>query len=655
MKLLQLRDNGSGIRREDLPILAERFTTSKISRFDDLQSLETYGFRGEALASISFVSQLSVVTKTKAETCAWKACYSDGALAPAKPGQTPDPKPTAGTDGTIITAENLFYNTPVRLAALRNKTDEYARLLDVMTKYAVHKPSVAFVCRKSGATQSDLSTPGGSQCSAKDNIRRLYGSTVATSLVQFTSKEDEETEGMVWRYDALCSNASFSSKTLKFVLFINGRLVDSLPIRRGIEAVYAPILAKGAHPFVYLSLNISPDCLDVNVHPTKREVRFLHEDEVIAQFTAKLAGTLVEQAQSRPFTVQSQSLVQSRLRLESDPMELDEAEDDDDSENETGNRKSSDSAKVQRSSQAAAKVYSQHKVRLSNKDRKLDSMLPPAPSTSDPAAPAISTVPTVVAVIPEAPCSYTSIQNLRQEVQDNVHRQLKDILVEHVFVGLVDASRGLSLIQHTKKLYLLNHSMLSEELFYQLLLRQFSSYSRIGLKPPASIRRLLRIGLEAEFKRRPEARKHDIDILEEKIATLLTSRRVLLDEHFSLRINDNGELETLPRLLPGYVPSMMKLPLLVMRLGPQVDWTHEERCFSSIMRELAVFYSLAPAPLAAGSDDQKDGDKELSWQVQHVVLAHAQTAAFEPPASLLDAAVVEVANLPQLYKVFERC
>src|ERR1700753_2479731 len=95
LKLLQITDNGCGVNKDDLPILCERFTTSKLKAFEDLTSIGTYGFRGEALASISHIAHLTVTTKTKDSTCAWRAQYDSGRLAPPKPGQTADPKPTA--------------------------------------------------------------------------------------------------------------------------------------------------------------------------------------------------------------------------------------------------------------------------------------------------------------------------------------------------------------------------------------------------------------------------------------------------------------------------------------------------------------------------------------------------------------------------------
>ncbi|KAH9928998.1 histidine kinase-like ATPase, partial [Amylocystis lapponica] len=197
MKLLQIQDNGSGIRKADLPILAERFTTSKLATFSDLSRLTTYGFRGEALASISYVANLTVVTKTKDDNCAWKAYYTDGALSPAKAGKSPDPKPCAGNDGTTITVENLFYNTPTRLSALRSSSEEYARILDVVTKYAVHNPHVSFTCKKAGTSTPDVSTPSGS--TTEQTIRILYGQTIAKDLLHTTvsqATEDDASSGM---------------------------------------------------------------------------------------------------------------------------------------------------------------------------------------------------------------------------------------------------------------------------------------------------------------------------------------------------------------------------------------------------------------------------------------------------------------------------
>ncbi|KAG1445996.1 hypothetical protein G6F56_009719 [Rhizopus delemar] len=136
------------VMKEDMGIVCERFTTSKLSKFEDLSGIKTYGFRGEALASISHVAHVSITTKTASSPCAYKAFYSDGKLVPSRPGQSEEPKACAGNNGTQITAEDLFYNVPTRRKALKSASDEYNRILDVVTRYAVHNSGVSFTCRK---------------------------------------------------------------------------------------------------------------------------------------------------------------------------------------------------------------------------------------------------------------------------------------------------------------------------------------------------------------------------------------------------------------------------------------------------------------------------------------------------------------------------
>jgi DNA mismatch repair protein MLH1 len=134
LQLLQIQDNGHGIRKDDLGIVCERFTTSKLSTFDDLKKINTYGFRGEALASITHVAHVTIITKTADSQCAYKAKYLDGKPIPMKPGDNANPKPCAGNVGTTITVEDLFYNLPTRKQAFKNPNEQYQRILDVVTK-----------------------------------------------------------------------------------------------------------------------------------------------------------------------------------------------------------------------------------------------------------------------------------------------------------------------------------------------------------------------------------------------------------------------------------------------------------------------------------------------------------------------------------------
>ena len=281
LKFLQIQDNGCGIRKDDMGIVCERFTTSKLSKFEDLNKIATYGFRGEALASISHVAHVTIITKTAESNCAFKAHYSDG-----KPKA--DPKPCAGNRGTQITVEDLFYNIMTRKKALKSPAEEYAKIVDVVGKYAIHNSGVAFTVKKHGQNLGDVRTLNTS--SILDNISTIYGANIVKEIL--TVSCDNQQYG--FKMTGYLTNANYSMKRLTFILFINHRLVDSSAIRKAIDAVYSAYLPKGTHPFVYLSLEINPFNVDVNVHPTKHEVHFLHEDSIIEiiqkHFEEKLLG-----------------------------------------------------------------------------------------------------------------------------------------------------------------------------------------------------------------------------------------------------------------------------------------------------------------------------------------------------------------------------
>ncbi|CAO3563262.1 unnamed protein product [Mortierella alpina] len=299
LKLLQIQDNGHGIKLEDMGIVCERFTTSKLRTFDDLSSMSTYGFRGEALASISHVAHVTITTKTKDSNCAYKASYSDGVIIPAKPGAAAEPKPCAGNNGTQISAEDLFYNVPTRRKALKNAAEEYNRILDIVNRYAIHNAGVSFTCRKVGSNTPDVHTT--TSATVVDNIRQIYGSAVANELLSL----EQSYPIYPLKVKGWISNANYSVKKFAFLLFINHRSVDSPAIRKAIESVYASYLPKNTHPWVYLSLEMDPKNVDVNVHPTKREVHFMNEEEVIAKICDAIQERLGDANVSRNFLTQT--------------------------------------------------------------------------------------------------------------------------------------------------------------------------------------------------------------------------------------------------------------------------------------------------------------------------------------------------------------
>lgn len=233
----QVVDDGVGIHKDDLPVVCLRFTTSKLRTIDDLRSLTSFGFRGEALASLSHVAKVSITTsRAEDRPLAYTCSYINGV--PVRPVAA---KPGGETAGTTVVAEDLFYNLPVRREALQ-QSEEYGRILNVVESYALHYPFVAFTCRRRRRTAQsvnppDLCTSGNvdplfSQASTFPEstvIRAIHGKPFAESLISFTFSHLP-----LFSFHGLMSrpgSAVASTKKGAFTLFVNHRLVESNPIK----------------------------------------------------------------------------------------------------------------------------------------------------------------------------------------------------------------------------------------------------------------------------------------------------------------------------------------------------------------------------------------------------------------------------------------
>jgi DNA mismatch repair protein MLH1 len=622
--------------------LCERFTTSKLKAFEDLTSISTYGFRGEALASINHIAHLTVTTKTKDSTCAFRARYDGGRLAPAKPGQSADPKPVAGRQGTQITVEDLFYNVPTRRRAFRSASEEYNKILDMVGRYAVHCDGVAFSCKKHGEAGTTISTQSSS--STVDRIRQIYGGSVANEIIEFESADER------WGFKAhgWTTNANYHVKKTTLLLFINHRSVESTNIRKAIESTYSTFLPKGGHPFTYLSLEIDPQRVDVNVHPTKREVNFLNEDEIIDAICSTIRIKLANVDTSRTFTTQT------LLPGAGPPLTISGAE------TATG-------PTSQTSATPKSKPYENNLVRTDAKLRTITSMLPPSAITTESGDSTTATrredTEYETSDREFVPCRLLTIKELRAEVRDAMHNELTEVFAGHTFVGIVDERRRLAAIQGGVKLFLVDYGMVSNEYFYQVGLTHFGNFGAIRFDPPLSLTDVLTIAAEHE-KARDSADAGNFDPKEvvELVSGQLIERREMLLEYFSLEISEDGDLISIPLLQKGYMPSLAKLPSFLLRLGPHVNWTEEKECFATFLRELASFYVPEQLPPSPGPEDSEEGlDAEIKSRrdsirraVEHVLFP-AFRARLIATKSLMKGGILEVANLKGLYRVFERC
>ncbi|KAM0716901.1 hypothetical protein Q7P37_006753 [Cladosporium fusiforme] len=635
LKLLQISDNGCGIDKDDMPILCERFTTSKLKEFEDLQSIGTYGFRGEALASISHIAHLSITTKTADSSCAWKAHYAAGKLAPLKPGQSADPKACAGRQGTQIQVEDLFYNVPTRRRAFRSASEEYAKIAEQVGKYAVHCQGVAFTCKKHGESGAGIAVH--MAASTKDRIRIIHNSAIANELIEF----ELANEPYGFNAKGFASNANYSGKRTTLLLFINHRSVESSIIKKAVEQTYSAFLPKGGKPFVYLSLEIDPARVDVNVHPTKREVNFLNEEEIIEMVCDEIRSKLGTVDTSRTFMTQS-LLSGGKTPTISKTLSVPE----DDASTPTGSKRPSASRP------SAQKPYENNLVRTDAKSRKITTMLQ---RMSSPSREAGSDGIEYEHTDKEATiCRLSTIKELRASVRESMHSELTDVFSNHTFVGIVDEYKRIAAIQSGVKLFLIDYGMISAEYFYQLGLTDFSNFGAIRFNPPLNLRELLQIGVEQLKAQEPDMTESEWEEVVPAVVEQLLSRRDMLNEYFSLEISEEGEVLSIPLMIKGYMPSMAKLPNFLLRLGPHVDWQNESGCFESFLRELAGFYVPEALPAGVGDQDSTVTRRDELHQAIENVLFPAFKSRLLATRSLLKG-TIEVANLKGLYRVFERC
>jgi DNA mismatch repair protein MLH1 len=597
------------------------------------------------LASISHIAHLSVTTRTKDSNCAWKAYYADGKLVPAKPGQAPDPKPIAGRGGTQITVEDLFYNVPTRRRAFRSASDEYAKIVDIVGRYAVHCSGVAFSCKKHGDSGTSISTPA--NLSTVERIRQVHGGNVANELIEISSEDSR------WGFKAhgWTSNANYSVKKTSLLLFINHRAVESSNIRKAVEQTYSNFLPKGGHPFTYLSLEIDPQRVDVNIHPTKREVNFLNEDEIIEQICTDIRISLANVDTSRTFTTQT-LLPGAKIPLA------------------TASRSANGGTDTAPTPVKTSKPYENNLVRTDSKIRKITSMLPSGMARSNTEDEAAADMPPNDDLEYEYSdrepinCRLVTVKELRAEVREEMHNGLTEVFAGHTFVGIVDEHRRLAAIQGGVHLFLVDYGAVCNEYFYQIGLTDFGNFGTIRLNPPLNLKETLTLGAEFEKETMSEAEREGFDI--EQVVSLaskkLISRAEMLLEYFSLEISPEGEILTLPLLMKGYMPSLAKLPRFLLRLGPYVDWESEKGCFESFLKELASFYVPEQLPPTPGPGEVEDDiDEEIKARRAYVrrvvenVMFPAFRARLIATKALLKGAVLEVADLKGLYRIFERC
>lgn len=255
-ELMQVVDDGCGMSSDDVRLAVQRFATSKIREWEDLDNLFTLGFRGEALPSIAAVSRLEI------RTC--QAGDLEGTLLTMEGAGEPNVSVCAAVPGTRITVRDLFYNTPARLKFLRSAGAESAQIIDLLGRLAAAWPEVAFTLNSNGRDVFSFTSDMGSD----KRLAKLWKMDSSEFIPILDSAEGMSVEGFVARPSAAKSNRTYQ------LFVMNGRVIRSQNLSQALLEGFSPLVEKGRFPVGMLRLTVDPAFVDVNVHPTKLEVRF---------------------------------------------------------------------------------------------------------------------------------------------------------------------------------------------------------------------------------------------------------------------------------------------------------------------------------------------------------------------------------------------
>ena len=257
-QLIQVSDNGSGINSKELPIAFERFSTSKISSFEDLYKIDSLGFRGEALASIASVSEVKIISKME---------DSDGAEMVINNGISGKVGPAAALKGTSITVQNLFYNTPARRKFLKSPRVEFRKIVEMIRRYALSNPSVSFNLVSDERNILNLNSE-----SLEDRIVHVMDPAYRDQLLKLNFlKGDYTISGFLGNLNLVRTRPG------EQYIFLNGRFIKNRLLNSAVYNAYKSILNRGEYPFFALNIILPLKEVDINVHPMKTEVRFKDE------------------------------------------------------------------------------------------------------------------------------------------------------------------------------------------------------------------------------------------------------------------------------------------------------------------------------------------------------------------------------------------
>lgn len=505
---------------------------------------------------------------------------------------------------------------------MSNFSKEYTKIVEVIQCYAIHCNFCSFQLDKDG--RADVIS--NANPSKIELIKVVLGRKVASNLLEL--KHDNPK--FEYSFSGSISNTNATLPRYLFILFINNRLVDCTSLKTTIKEIFADQLMKGSNPFVYLNLSILQKNIDVNLHPSKREVRYLNEDVINSEIGDRIQQCLVDKGESQDIMKLDSSFSKRVNKSFENSFNLKSSFSSSTTNNDktatnsfstpkthSGNRDFNTIVQSANSDQRAKKTKAAYQIiRNDGSCRKIDDMF------------AVRTMTQRDSKTREI--QLASVMQLRQEVDSKKDIKLTYQIRRSTLVGILDHRR--ILVQHEEFMNILDFVEFSKTFMYQQYLINFGNFKSVQFKENIHL-----IDLLETFKREMNvAQQFDV---EEQVVNLVDRKEMFYD-YFSMKITDDGFLKSIPILIDGHRPNTNLLPLLIWNLTT-VTYKEEKSCFETIGKAFADYYS---RPL--------DKLEEQKQNIQNIFSRFKEQCK---PTYELISSIKPVADLQNLYKIFERC
>lgn len=675
LKLIEIIDNGHGISLENAEMLCRRYATSKLATANDLSRISTFGFRGEALASISEMAEVEVKTfNIQTDQMGWEARYKRGNL----DGQPV--KKYLQNPGTLLKITKLFEATSKRKSAmLLNLADEKKSIVDLVQRYAIHHRDRVTISLKEGHGIDLINVLAPMDLGSCFGM--FFGLDIETNLLDFEVKSEQQYQARIQVvFSHKKSTSGYHNNPL--ILFVNDRLVECADLKRDIFAlVHEYFNCKQYQTVLYITIKVPPSDVDVNMHPSKATVALHFQSEIIALIIGSLRSKFQENLGSRSIDIgvsQQRTIGQVFDSLSS-----------------TQNR-SATQANTNRLALLAPACLNQlaispitpkptkRQYELVHNDSsqlsiaQFSAVKRTRPIGSDyldcsdtmPSAdiPQLTLKPHSEAVnmnlIVDTRSSdpallhgpnrqrrdlkLRSISELKHQVAKEQTKSPLSTIKDSTFVGLFDHERAL--IQHATKLYAINLKAYLKEQYYQFYLFDFGNFPPIEILPPGNkIQYLIETYLN-------DIRVHEIRKFNKlkfstttSIVEELVKHSALYEDYLAIKLNSD-EIITIPCIMPNEIPNLVFLGRFLVDLANQVDYSDERECFKVMGRVIADFYSEPPTNLK-----DKEVHRKYHDLVETRLYATIKRYLLVPEWLLTKENICQMSDTKDLYKVFERC